>query len=96
MQITVNIPDEIAERLIPCGEDSARFLLELSGVWAYRQARISERTLQVMLGFDSIFEVQEFLKARLGGDGPDTVDSVERELTALRSRQAAESSPRTA
>jgi len=96
MEITVSIPDEIAERLTPKGEQASRFLLELYGLWAYRQGKISERTLQKMLGMDSVFEVHEFLKARLGDEGPDTIGSVERELSALRSLQGTESTARTA
>src|SRR5258707_7677276 len=41
MQIRVEIPDELASRLVPAGQDPSRGALEAIGIEAYRQHRIT-------------------------------------------------------
>lgn len=64
MQVTVNIPDELAGQLIPAGQDPSRAVLEDALVQAYRENRISGHQLQQALGIETRYELDGFLKAR--------------------------------
>ncbi len=46
IQVTVEIPDNLASQLIPDGQDPARALLEDALVQAYRENRISGHQLR--------------------------------------------------
>lgn len=62
MQFTVDIPDEVA--LASGGQKPERAILEAVGLEAYRERRIGGYQLPTMLGFDTRFELDQFLKAR--------------------------------
>jgi hypothetical protein len=64
VQVTVNIPDNLASQLIPAGQDPARAVLEDALVQAYRENRISGHQLQQALGIETRYELDGFLKAR--------------------------------
>ena len=64
MQVTVNIPDDLASQLIPAGQDPARAVLEGALVQAYRENRISGHQLMTALGIETRYELDGFLKAR--------------------------------
>jgi Uncharacterised protein family (UPF0175) len=62
MEVTVQIPDTIGERLSKDTEDVPRWLLEKAGLEAYRSREISGYELRLMLGMKSRFELDAFLK----------------------------------
>jgi Uncharacterised protein family (UPF0175) len=62
MQITVNVPDELARQVVPEGDDPARLALEALALEGYRARRLSESVVRRMLGFDSRMQVHEFLR----------------------------------
>lgn len=62
MQITVDIPDDLAELLAGSGHDLSRAALEAIGLEAYRQRRLSGYQLRMLLGISSRFELDAFLK----------------------------------
>ena len=62
MQITVEIPDELAAILAGSGTDLPRAALEAIGLEAYRQRRLSSYQLRTLLGIPSRFELDAFLK----------------------------------
>jgi Uncharacterised protein family (UPF0175) len=64
MQVTVTIPDDLAQQLIPAGQDPARAVLEDALVQAYRENRISGYQLMTALGIETRYELDGFLKAR--------------------------------
>jgi hypothetical protein len=64
MQVTVDIPDNLAAQVIPAGQDPARALLEDALVQAYRENRVSGRDLMEALGIATRYELDGFLKAR--------------------------------
>jgi hypothetical protein len=64
MQVTVNIPDNLAAQLIPAGRDAARAVLEGALVQAYREQRISGPQLMHALGIETRYQLDGFLKAR--------------------------------
>ena len=62
MQITLEIPDELADTIGASREDLSRAALEALGLEAYRQRRISAYQLRNMLGIPSRFDLDAFLK----------------------------------
>ena len=62
MQVTVDIPDELAASLWPAGQDPSRAALEAFGLEAYRQRRLSAYQLRTLLGIPSRWELDAFLK----------------------------------
>jgi hypothetical protein len=62
MQVTVEIPDELAAGLIAAGKDPARAALEALAVEGYRTQRLSEYQVRVMLGFETPMQVHALLK----------------------------------
>jgi hypothetical protein len=62
VEITLNIPDEVARRVVSEGKDPARVALEALALESYRAERLSESALREMLGFETRMEVHAFLK----------------------------------
>jgi hypothetical protein len=62
MQITLNIPDDLARQVAPEGKDPARVALEALALEGYRSELLSESALRQMLGFQTRMEVHAFLK----------------------------------
>lgn len=62
MQVTVQIPDELADQL-PSGEKLSREMLEAYAAEAYRTERLSRRQAGMLLGLDR-WKTEEFLAAR--------------------------------
>lgn len=63
MQITVELPDDIARQMIPAGRDPVRTVLEDIAVEAYRSHRLTEHQLATLLGMGR-YELDGFLKQR--------------------------------
>jgi hypothetical protein len=64
VELTVAIPDDLAERLGADGEDIARRALEAFAVEAYRAERLTLPELRRLLGFGTRAALDAFLKAR--------------------------------
>jgi predicted HTH domain antitoxin len=62
MQVTLNIPDELAEQIVAGGGDISRAALELLAIEGYRSERLSESEIRRLLGFETRMEVHAFLK----------------------------------
>jgi hypothetical protein len=82
MNVTVQIPDDIADRLSAAGGDLSRRALEALAAEEYKHDRLTKPELQRLLGIETSFQVDEFLKAH------DvwieyTSDDVERERRGL-------------
>jgi hypothetical protein len=60
--ITIEIPEELAGRLIAGGQDPARATLEAVALEGYRSDRLSETDIRELLGFETRIEVHGFLK----------------------------------
>ncbi len=63
MNLTVPIPDDLARRLTAAGEDLPRGALEGLGLEEYKAGRISKADLRRLLGFETRYELDGFLKA---------------------------------
>ena len=62
MEITINIPDELARQVSSEGKDPAGVALEALALEGYRSERLSESAVRQMLGFETRIEVHAFLK----------------------------------
>ena len=63
MNLTVHIPDEIAWRLSAAGGDLSRRALEALAAEEYKHDRLTKPELQLLLGIETSFQLDEFLKA---------------------------------
>jgi hypothetical protein len=63
MNLTVHIPDEIAGRLSAGGSDLSRRALEALLAEEYKHDRITKPELQQLLGIETSYELDGFLKA---------------------------------
>jgi hypothetical protein len=63
MNVTVQIPDDLADRLTAAGVDLSRRALEALAVDEYRNDRLSNAELQRLLGIETSFQLDAFLKA---------------------------------
>jgi chromosome segregation and condensation protein ScpB len=62
MKVLVEVPESLAERLGGSPADLSRAVLEALAVDAYRQDRIAKVELQELLGIESFYEMETFLK----------------------------------
>ena len=63
MNVILPIPDDLAEQLGPA-DDLARRALESLALAEYQAGRLTEAQLRRMLGFETRYELDGFLKAR--------------------------------
>jgi hypothetical protein len=80
MELTVHIPDDIAERL---SEDLSRRALEALLAEEYRLGHVHKPDLRRMLGFETGYEIDGFLKAN-SVYMEYSMEDFERELDALK------------
>ena len=86
MQITIEIPDDLAATLSASGKDPARAALEAIALDAYRQQRLSGCQLRTLLGVSSRYELDGFLNERQVYDY--TLEDFEKDLAAIRKLRA--------
>lgn len=87
MQVTIEIPDGIAEQIARAGGDAQRALLEAFAAEEYRRGNVSRGQVSEILGLN-FWETEEFLKnheAYLQFD-LDSLDNDTQKLTDLLSR----------
>ena len=63
MNLTVEIPDELAGRLSATGGDLSRRALEAFAADEYKHDRLTKPELQRLLGIETSYELDGFLKA---------------------------------
>lgn len=61
MQVSISLPDEIADQLGSQWSDIPRRVLEALATDALREGLLTERQVQILLGLESRFELDEFL-----------------------------------
>jgi hypothetical protein len=81
MQVTVNVPDDLAAALKLTDRDPAGVALEAMALEAFRERRITAYQLRILLGIPSRFELDAFLKKRQ--IETYTVEDFEHDLTGL-------------
>ena len=63
MNLNVQIPDDLAQRLAATGDDLSRRALEGFALEEYKAGRITKAELRRLLGFETRYELDGFLKA---------------------------------
>jgi hypothetical protein len=63
MNLTVEIPDDLAGQLSAVGGDLSRRALEALALEEYKSGHLSEDELRRMLGFGTRYQLDGFLKA---------------------------------
>lgn len=82
MNLTVRIPDDLAARLSATPGDLERRALEALVAEEYRAGRLDKPDLRRLLGFETGYEIDGFLKAHDIYNGI-TLDELNRQLKAL-------------
>jgi len=82
MQLTVEIPDDLAGRL-GAGGDLSRRALELLALEEYRSGHLTETELQRLLGFGTRYKLDGFLKAHGVMIDDYTAEDLRREVVNL-------------
>lgn len=82
MNLNVEIPDDLARRLGAGGGDLSRRALEGFAVEEYRAGRVTKAELRCLLGFDTRYELDGFLKAHDVWMNY-TIDDLRREVATL-------------
>jgi Uncharacterised protein family (UPF0175) len=63
MEVTVQIPDDLARRLIAAGADLSRRALEALALEEFKSGHLTKLELRRMLGFGTRYQLDGFLKA---------------------------------
>ena len=83
MNVTVEIPDDVASRLSAAGGDLSRRALEAFVAEEYRRGHLNKPDLRRLLGFTTSDQIDTFLKAHeIWIDY--TLEDLERERAGLR------------
>ena len=83
MELTVQIPDELAGRMNASGGDLSRRALEALALEEFRSGRITTSELRRLLGFGTRYRLDGFLKSH-GVYEDYTVEDFERDREALK------------
>jgi hypothetical protein len=81
MQVTVEIPDQFVQHLVPAGRDAARSLLEELVAGAYRDGRLTMELVRQLLGFGTRMQVDAFLQHHEVYDY--TVEDLDKDMATL-------------
>lgn len=88
MQVTVNIPDDMARKLTPEGGSTERAALEAVAIEGYRSGALSAHQTRRLLGFETRYELDGFLKAHNVMERAYGVEDLEQDRRTLRDIQA--------
>lgn len=83
MLLELQVPDDIAEKLVKKWTDLPRSALEALAVDAYRERILTAYEVQRLLGFSSRWKTEELLK-RAGADLGYTEDDLREDAATLR------------
>jgi hypothetical protein len=83
MQIRMEVPDDIARRLMETGADLSRRALEMWALGEFRTGQITKPELRRLLGFVTRYELDGFLKSHDVYED-NTMEDFEREREALK------------
>ena len=84
MNVTVQIPDDLAKRLGASGDDLSRRALEGFALEEYKAGHITKAELRRMLGLETHYELDGFLKVH-GVVADVSIDDLHRDLGDLES-----------
>jgi predicted HTH domain antitoxin len=88
MQVTVEIPDDMAQRLTPPGQDPARTTLEAVAIEGYRSGALTALQTRRLLGFETRYELDGFLKEHNVWEHAYSLEDLVRDRQTLRLLEA--------
>ena len=88
MQVTVEIPDDMAQRLTPSGQDPARTTLEAVAIEGYRSGALTALQTRRLLGFETRYELDGFLKEHNVWEHAYSLEDLVRDRQTLRLLEA--------
>ena len=62
MEVTINLPEDVAAVFLANGENIEREVLEATALEGYREGKLSQAQVRRMLGFATDMQVDDFLK----------------------------------
>lgn len=83
MQVTLEIPDEVIGKLAAPGQDPARAALEAVAIEGYRSGSLSAYQTRRLLGFETGYELDGFLKAHNVWEHAYSLEDLERDRETL-------------
>ena len=83
MNVTIEIPDELARDLSVHGGDLARRALEAFALEEYKLGRLPKAAMRRLLGFTTRDQLEAFLKAHSVVHDLPTIEDLEREREDL-------------
>lgn len=84
MNVNVQIPDDLAKRLAASGDDLSRRALEGFALEEYKTGRITKAELRRLLGLETRYELDGFLKVH-GVVADVTIEDLRRDVGDLKS-----------
>jgi hypothetical protein len=83
MELAVQIPDDLASRMSASGGDLSRRALEALALQEFRSGHITKPELRRLLGFETRYQLDDFLKAHEVYEDY-TLEDLEKELEGLK------------
>jgi len=84
MQVTVDIPDEMAQSLAPNGQYPVRAALEAIAIEGYRSGTLTTSQTRRLLGFETRYELDGFLKEHHVTERAYSLEDLEQDRVTLR------------
>lgn len=83
MQVTVEIPDDMASKLGGPGQNAARATLEAVAIEGYRSGALTAFQTRRLLGFETRYELDGFLKAHNVWEQAYSMEDLEQDRRAM-------------
>jgi hypothetical protein len=88
MQVTLEIPDEMADWLASKGQNLSRAALEALAIEGYRSGTLSPLQTRLMLGFETRYEFDGFLKEHQVWEHAYDLEDLERDRETIKQLQS--------
>jgi predicted HTH domain antitoxin len=88
MQVIVEIPDDLAQRLTHEGQDPARAALEAMAIEGYRSGALNAFQTRRLLGFETRYELDGFLKEHHVSEHAYDLEDLEQDRQTIRQMEA--------
>lgn len=62
MEVTINLPEDVAQVFLKNGASIEREVLEATAIEGYREGKLSQAQVRLMLGFATDMQTDAFLK----------------------------------
>jgi len=88
MQVTVEIPDDVAERLAVQGQDPARTTIEAVAIEGYRSGALTVSQTLRLLGFETRYELDGFLKSHNVWEHAYSIEDLDQDRRTMQQMEA--------